>query len=103
MGDNAIHHAARVLTLLSEYEPATISVDGLDYREGLNATMIEGGEGTNIIPQHCRVHVNYRFAPDKTIQQAKALLMGEGYATASGVGVGPVRADGDFLKALILI
>ncbi|WP_039777693.1 succinyl-diaminopimelate desuccinylase [Alloscardovia omnicolens] len=98
MGDNAIHHAARVLTLLSEYEPATISVDGLDYREGLNATMIEGGEGTNIIPQHCRVHVNYRFAPDKTIQQAKALLMGEGCATASGVGVGPVRADGGLFE-----
>ncbi|OTA26278.1 succinyl-diaminopimelate desuccinylase [Alloscardovia macacae] len=94
MGRNAIHAAADVLRTLADYEPATVRVDGLEYREGLNATMISGGEGTNIIPQECRVHVNYRFAPDKTIHEAKALLMGEECARASSVGVGPVRADG---------
>ncbi len=94
MGDNAIHHAARILTILDQYEPDTIRVDGLDYREGLNATMISGGEGTNIIPQDCRIHVNYRFAPDKTIQEAKALLMGNDAARTSGVGRGIVHAEG---------
>ncbi|XCP87925.1 succinyl-diaminopimelate desuccinylase [Alloscardovia omnicolens] len=98
MGDNAIHHAARVLDLLNSYEPATVNVDGLDYREGLNATMISGGEGTNIIPQTCRVHVNYRFAPDKSLQDAKALLMGEKCAADSGVGVGAVRAEGGLFE-----
>ena len=43
MGDNAIHHAARVLTLLSEYVTASISFDGLFYREGLIASMFVGG------------------------------------------------------------
>ena len=29
-----------------------------------------------MIPDECRIHVNYRFAPDKDIRQAKALMMG---------------------------
>ncbi|MFD0705648.1 succinyl-diaminopimelate desuccinylase [Alloscardovia venturai] len=98
MGDNAIHHAARVLRTLDEYEPDTITVDGLEYREGLNATMISGGEGTNIIPQECRIHVNYRFAPDKSIAEAKALLMGQSCASRSGVGKGVFRADGGLFE-----
>lgn len=77
MGDNAIHKAGEILRRLSEWEPATVHVDGLDYREGLNATLISGGKGTNVIPDECRVHVNYRFAPDKTMDEAKALMMGE--------------------------
>ena len=71
MGENAIHKAADVLNRLNSYEPRTITVDGLDYREGLNATLISGGKGTNVIPDECRVHVNYRFAPDKTLPQAR--------------------------------
>ncbi|WP_018143365.1 succinyl-diaminopimelate desuccinylase [Alloscardovia criceti] len=94
MGDNAIHHAGRILQILSEYEAQTIEVDGLEYREGLNATMISGGEGTNIIPQECRIHVNYRFAPDKSIEEAKALLMGEECAHNIGVDTGVLHADG---------
>ncbi|KFI92117.1 succinyl-diaminopimelate desuccinylase [Bifidobacterium saguini DSM 23967] len=76
MGENAIHKAADILNRLNAYEPATVNVDGLDYREGLNATLISGGKGTNVIPDECRVHVNYRFAPDKSLEEAKALMMG---------------------------
>lgn len=75
MGENAIHKAADILNRLNAYEPATVNVDGLDYREGLNATLISGGKGTNVIPDECRVHVNYRFAPDKSLAEAKALMM----------------------------
>ncbi|PWG58944.1 succinyl-diaminopimelate desuccinylase [Bifidobacterium catulorum] len=76
MGENAIHKAGEVLDRLNAYEPRTITVDGLDYREGLNATLISGGKGTNVIPDECRIHVNYRFAPDKTLAEAKALMIG---------------------------
>ncbi|WP_300768361.1 succinyl-diaminopimelate desuccinylase [uncultured Bifidobacterium sp.] len=78
MGRNAIHMAAPVLDRLASYEPRDVVVDGLTYREGVNATMISGGQGTNVIPEECRIHVNYRFAPDKTVEQAKTLMMGEG-------------------------
>jgi succinyl-diaminopimelate desuccinylase len=77
MGENAIHKAAEILRRLNEYEPQTVTVDDLDYREGLNATLISGGKGTNIIPDECRVHVNYRFAPDKTLEQAEESMVGQ--------------------------
>lgn len=92
MGRNAIHAAAPILERLDSYQPATVPVDGLNYREGLNATMISGGLGTNVIPDTCRVHVNYRFAPDKTVAQAKALMMGAD--TGAELGNGEHRASG---------
>lgn len=72
MGDNAIHAAADILVRLSAYEPATITVDGLDYREGLNATGITGGIAGNVIPDLCEVMVNYRYAPSRSLDEAEA-------------------------------
>ena len=86
MGSNAIHQAADILNRLNAYEPQTVTVDGLDYREGLNATLISGGKGTNVIPDECRVHVNYRFAPDKSLAEAKALMMGADAGAELGNG-----------------
>jgi succinyl-diaminopimelate desuccinylase len=72
MGDNAIHRAHDVLQRLVDYQPATVSVEGLDYREGLNAVAISGGVAGNVIPDLCEVTINYRFAPDKSIVEAQA-------------------------------
>ncbi len=72
MGSNAIHAAAPVLARLAAYEPLTVNVDGLDYRESLNAVKIHGGTAGNVIPDLCVVEINYRFAPDKTPEQAEA-------------------------------
>jgi succinyl-diaminopimelate desuccinylase len=72
MGSNAIHAAAPILARLAAYEPATVNVDGLDYRESLNAVKINGGTAGNVIPDRCVVEINYRFAPDKTPEQAEA-------------------------------
>ncbi|SDH39565.1 succinyldiaminopimelate desuccinylase [Arthrobacter subterraneus] len=71
MGENAIHKAAEVLVRLREHEPATVSVDGLDFRESLNAVLISGGTAGNVIPDRAVVEVNYRFAPDKTPEEAE--------------------------------
>lgn len=43
MGTNAIHAAGEVLNRLAAYSPASIEVDGLVYREGMNAVAIRGG------------------------------------------------------------
>ncbi|MBP2413545.1 succinyl-diaminopimelate desuccinylase [Arthrobacter stackebrandtii] len=72
MGENAIHAAAPILTRLAVYEPATVTVDGLDYRESLNAVKIHGGTAGNVIPDGCVVEINYRYAPDKSPAQAEA-------------------------------
>ena len=74
MGKNAVHAAAEILNRLNAYEPQTVEVDGLAYRESMNAVLISGGIATNVIPDECVVTVNYRFAPDKTGEQAAAHL-----------------------------
>ncbi|MBG6216517.1 succinyl-diaminopimelate desuccinylase [Arthrobacter sp. CAN_A6] len=71
MGENAIHAAAEVLVRLRDHSPATVTVDGLDYRESLNAVKIVGGTAGNVIPDATVLEVNYRFAPDKTPDQAE--------------------------------
>lgn len=72
MGVNAIHGAGEILDRLRAYEPRTPIIDGLTYREGLNAVGIEGGVAGNVIPDACTVTVNHRFAPDRTVDEAIA-------------------------------
>ncbi|WP_406303162.1 succinyl-diaminopimelate desuccinylase [Streptomyces sp. NBC_00885] len=72
MGSNAIHAAAPILARLAAYKPRRPVIDGLEYREGLNAVGIEGGVASNVIPDQCTVVVNYRYAPDLTEEQALA-------------------------------
>jgi succinyl-diaminopimelate desuccinylase len=74
MGRNAIHEAAGILQVLRAYQPRAPDVDGLTYREGLNAVAISGGIAGNVIPDHCVVTVNFRFAPDRTPGQAADYL-----------------------------
>ncbi len=72
MGHNAIHDAGEVLRRLEAYEPRTVDIDGLTYREGLNAVGIRGGVAGNVIPDECVVSVNYRFAPSISAAEAEA-------------------------------
>jgi succinyl-diaminopimelate desuccinylase len=74
MGRNAIHEAGAVLDLLRAWEPRSPEVDGLRYREGLNAVAISGGVAGNVVPDSCVVTVNYRFAPDRSAAEAEAYI-----------------------------
>ena len=71
-GENAIHKLAPALAALAAYSPATVTVDGLEYREGLSAVGVSGGVAGNVIPDAAALTVNYRFAPDKSVEQALA-------------------------------
>jgi succinyl-diaminopimelate desuccinylase len=70
MGKNAIHALAEALAKLADYEPETVSVDGLDYRESLNAVAVSGGIAGNVIPDAATLTVNYRFAPSRSAAEA---------------------------------
>jgi len=74
MGDNAIHKAAEILNRLNDYTTQEVEVDGLVYRESLNAVVIKGGIATNVIPDEAVVTINYRFAPSKSAADAEAHL-----------------------------
>ena len=71
-GSNAVHAAAEVLNRLTTYTPREVEIDGLVYREGMNAVGISGGVAGNVVPDEARVSVNYRFAPDLDEKQALA-------------------------------
>jgi succinyl-diaminopimelate desuccinylase len=72
LGENAIHAAAPVLSRLAAYTAREVDVDGLTYREGLNAVAISGGVAGNVVPDECTVTVNHRFAPDRSEEEALA-------------------------------
>lgn len=72
VGVNAIHRAAPILATLAQYEPREVPVDGLTYRESLNAVDIRGGVASNVIPDECTVTINYRFAPNRSGEEAIA-------------------------------
>ena len=69
-GDNAIHRLAPALAVLSAYQPRSVEVEGLVYREGLNAVGVSGGVATNVVPDEATLHVNYRFAPSRSAEEA---------------------------------
>jgi len=72
LGDNAIHKLGEVLARLSAYRPRSVEIDGCTYREGLSAVRIDGGVAGNVIPDAASLTVNFRFAPDRSIEQALA-------------------------------
>ena len=74
IGENAIHKAAPILARLAEYRAREIEVEGLLYREGLNAVKIVGGVAGNVIPDACEVEVNYRFAPSRDAAGAERVV-----------------------------
>ncbi|HHU08825.1 MAG TPA: succinyl-diaminopimelate desuccinylase [Intrasporangiaceae bacterium] len=71
-GHNAIHDAEEILRRLNSYRPATHTVDGLEFREALNAVLISGGIAGNVIPDRCVVTVNYRYSPSLDAAGAEA-------------------------------
>jgi len=84
LGTNAIHSLGEVLRVLADYDARTVDLDGCTYREGLQAVRIGGGVAGNVVPDAAEVDVNFRFAPDRTVQDA-ATHVREVFAGISGV------------------
>src|SRR5690606_27324247 len=108
MGENAIHAAAPILARLAAYEPQTITVEGLDYREGLNAVRIAGGAAGHVIPAAGEDEVSVRSAPGRTPDEASARVRGvfDGFAAGVTDGASAARPGldaplaRDFLEAV---
>jgi succinyl-diaminopimelate desuccinylase len=74
MGRNAIHRAGALLLALDAHVARRPVLDGCEYREAVQAVLIEGGVAANVVPDRCRVTLNHRFAPDRTAAEAEAHL-----------------------------
>ena len=69
-GENAIHALSPAMQALDAYVPRQVEIDGLVYREGLNAVGIAGGVSGNVVPDAAVLTVNYRFAPSRSEAEA---------------------------------
>ncbi|WP_200450628.1 succinyl-diaminopimelate desuccinylase [Corynebacterium macginleyi] len=70
LGSNAAHKLAPVMTRIANYEPREVTIDGCTYREGLNIVRLEAGVATNTLPDEAWMFVNFRFAPDRSTEEA---------------------------------
>jgi succinyl-diaminopimelate desuccinylase len=80
--DNAIHRAAIGIAQLASAPSIPVSFDGLTFHEVVSVTRVEGGIASNVIPETCTAHVNYRYAPGHTPREAEKRLQ----AMSGGLG-----------------
>ncbi len=103
--DNAIHAAARGIAAFAEREPEEHVFDGLSFYEVASVTRIAGGIAANVIPDRVDCHVNYRFAPGRTPDAARArlreLCAGGELTIESLAPSGPVAVSNPRARALI--
>jgi len=76
LGDNAVTKAGEFLTFMRGLEPEPHLIDGLEFREVISVTTAHGGVAKNVIPAVFVVNVNYRFAPDRSPEEAIERLRG---------------------------
>lgn len=73
-GDNAVHRLAAVIDLISKWPAREPEIDGCAYRESLQVVGVSGGGPWNVLPASAHLRLNYRFAPDLTVEQAAESL-----------------------------
>jgi succinyl-diaminopimelate desuccinylase len=73
-GVNAIALAVDGLAPLVSCPPLEVEVGGLTFIEVLTPTRISGGVADNVVPDTVEVHLNYRYAPNRTPEDAEARL-----------------------------
>jgi succinyl-diaminopimelate desuccinylase len=81
-GENAITKASGLLGELGRLEPEDRTVDGLVYREVCTVTQAWTSNARNVVPDRFTINLNYRFAPDRSVEEAvqrlHALIGGQG-------------------------
>lgn len=74
LGVNAVTRAGGFLTLMDALEPEVHPIEGMQFKEVVSITKASGGVANNIVPSRFDLNVNYRFAPDRSLDEAVARL-----------------------------
>jgi succinyl-diaminopimelate desuccinylase len=104
--DNAIHRAAIGIAQLASAPSIPATFGGLTFHEVVSVTRVEGGIASNVIPETCTAHVNFRYAPGRTPGEAEKRLQsmtgGLGSLEVTGnSGSGAVALDHPLARKLI--
>ena len=106
LGENAITKAGKFLSLMDRLEPEDHVIEGLVFREVTSVTKAEGGVANNVIPPRFEMNVNYRFAPDRSTEEAVARLtqicaMADSFELGDIAPAGAVDVDHPLFQNLI--
>jgi succinyl-diaminopimelate desuccinylase len=74
-GINAVGVAFEGLRDVLALEPRDVLLEGLVFREVLSVTEIHGGIASNVIPASVEATLNFRYAPDRTPEDAVARVV----------------------------
>ena len=85
--------AAHGIAALAAVPVRDVTFDGLTFREVASVTKVAGGIAMNVIPDECTAHVNFRYAPGLTPDEAAERLV---ELTA---GHGSLSIEGKFRRA----
>jgi succinyl-diaminopimelate desuccinylase len=106
LGDNAITKAGEFLTRMRALQPDLHLVGGLEFKEVMSVTMASGGVAKNIIPAEFTMNVNYRFAPDRPLEEAIGRLQavcsgGDRFTVTDSAPAGAVDVDHPLFRRLV--
>ena len=98
LGENAVHAAINHLQAVASSPARRVTVEGLDFFEVTNVTGIEGGIARNVIPDEVVCHLNFRYAPSRSPENAEAelrSLVGDGSSLEVVGNAWPARVTRD--------
>jgi succinyl-diaminopimelate desuccinylase len=77
LGKNAIGEALKIYESVVEANKKlsiTSQIDGLEYYETINITQMTTENAANVIPPKTFITINYRFSPQKSVEQAEKFV-----------------------------
>jgi succinyl-diaminopimelate desuccinylase len=106
LADNAIHRAAAGIDAIAAIPPEPHDFDGLRFIQVVSVTAIQGGIAANVIPAEASAHLNFRYAPAISAEEAERLLRGwcEPHGTlevVSNAPSAPVATANPLVRGLI--
>ena len=76
-GKNALSKAAQIIKEIEAADSVLSKprqIDGLSFYETVNVTQLTTQNASNVIPQSANMTINFRFAPDRTMESAKEFI-----------------------------
>ena len=74
LADNAIHRLAAAVAVVAEQPYVEREFEGLTFIEAMSVTQIGGGIAQNVVPDAAEAHLNYRYAPGTSADEAERRL-----------------------------